>query len=758
MLRSLDNPTIEQFAYEAGLNASAGSISGTATKIIVDRFIAIYDHLAGSIFDRKVLKSLYPDTSNRTFTLQNLTFEQKRFKDKAEKLGYLNITGAQVPSPNGLIGSLLDYSNVLADYTEFGTRVEKSLTELYKQLAVIHNSDDMLRSASTVGKLMSIDTHDKYRAQLNAKLQKCIGPTAANTEVPYGNLVRNNKEMFQVFDHRNVFEKAVDEKTKNNIEDLISRISFLMDGFAARITDDSEEANGKVVSALSNSLYQCGQMVRDYGTYLFRINALIGVVDGVVVQVLKYTPEHVKTAVSEAVDDERRRAGNNDDSIQEEQLSETDITNLLIEMDKTDFNATAEQVERLTVVHDRVSKRGLISQADVDEVERAAPGLLSDVISRYTFTQGPSTAGLVPALNEMSGKAKGGLVAVAIAVIGAIIALIAKAISMGKKITAAIDKDKSTAAKAENANKIIATWSENKGKMTLTIKELHKEGEDGKLDKMKSAWQKVHGEDWNAVDWAVNPVMIQNHPSQNTNLVRSLAWMVMDDKDDIEQFFRHVNHGITQVSGNLGKRKETLASPTAMVEWYVQWKTDNRHATPAYDASGSSDFNNPADALNIKFIKIAPFSGKGGSDDKVGSDRWDVMNKPDYVFPKSINSNLEYVSEESKKVIVLAENAEKELEKLEATLKTQQDKMVLDDALTKKYGKEASNMLKEALTMFDKLLKADSARIKHCLSRNLAVSADAVKTKTYVSECNAFLAHADELVEAVNASNKEEKK
>lgn len=623
MLRSLDNPTIEQLAYEAGLNASAGSITGTATKVIVDRFIAIYDHLAGSIFDRKVLNSLYPDTSNRTFTLQNLTFEQKRFKDKAEKLGYLNITGAQVPSPNGLIGSLLDYSSILADYTDFGTRVEKSLTELYKQLAAIHNSDDMLRSASTVGRLTAVDIHEKYRAQLNDKLRKCIGPTAANTEVPYGNLVRNNKEMFQVFDYRNVFEKAVDEKTKNNIEELISRISHLMEGFASRITDDSEEANGKVVSALSNSLYQCGQMVRDYGTYLFRINALIGVVDGVVVQVLKYTPEHIKTAVDEAVDKERRRAGNNEDSVREEQLSETDITNLLIEIDQTDLNATEAKIETLTNIHNRMEQRGTVSQSDIDEIDRAAPGLLDDIISRYTFTQHQSPAGLTPALNALSSGTQKGIFALGIALFLAIIGLIAKVISMiqkkgsdvakvteaGAVANAKVDEIKQVgtkqasenvkqnlaAANAPNANAgANASGSGNTSPNTNAgtkpsgsdnaspsqpTKDKKAYDPAADIKTLKGAWNHLHGEDLDFDKWAANPIMIHMHRSAKSDKIKS-RYYLLNHTDTRDKVYESLKKSFKSMSDELEFYRKSLSN----TEGFIKLVADKKK----YD-SGSSD-------------------------------------------------------------------------------------------------------------------------------------------------------------------------
>lgn len=639
MLRSLDNPTIEQLAYEAGLNASAGSVTGTATKVIVDRFIAIYDHLAGSIFDRKVLNSLYPDTNARTFTLQNLTFEQKRFKEKAEKLGYLNITGAQVPSPNGLIGSLFDYSSVLADHTEFGDRVLKSLTMLYKQLAAIHNSDDLLRSASTVGKLASIDVHEKYRAQLNSKLQKCIGPTAANTEVPYGNLVRNNKEMFQVFDHRNVFEKAVDEKTKNEIEDLVYRIGNLMEGFANRITDESEEANGKVVSALSSCLYQCGQMVRDYGSYLFRINTLIGVVDGVVVQVLKYTPEHMKEVLEEAANKERSAGNNNDgdhpslkqqvDQIHEEELTETDINNLLIEIDKTDLDSEQERLERLTVVRDRIESRGTISQADIEEVDRAAPGLLDDIISRHTFTQIPSTAGLTPALNAMSSGQQKGIFALGIAFLVAIIAIIGKVISMIKKPGT---DPKNVAQAAEVANTKIqeiktvtpqeavanvkenvapATTKSNSGESKPTsaaasaptsspssapsvpasepakpAPKVYDPEPDIKV--LKGAWQSVHGESLDVEKWATQPTMIHVHKSEKSDKIKS-RYYLLHHTNTRDKVYETLKSSIGLMLNNLDIYRKSLSSAETFVSIVTNKKaqdsnTDNR---AAYWAEGT---------------------------------------------------------------------------------------------------------------------------------------------------------------------------
>lgn len=297
---------LEEQSRAAGIEAFSANLGDKSAPHIIQRFVNIYDHLASTLFNKDMLQKLYPEQAGKKFTIQELTYAQRSFKNHVERYGYMNMAACPVPSVVGLKTSILDYSIALANYTDFGIRVEKTLSTLYKLLAEIMNADDALRSISTVARLTSIDTHPKYRARYNDEMQKHIGETKPTTEVPYGKLVRSNKEMLQTFDHRNSFEKALDEKTKDQIENHVSKIAYLMNSVADQVADDDTETNGRVVSALSSTLFEVGQMTRDYGTYLFRINALIGVVDGVVAEGTNYTPAHVKQAVDEAV-----AAGNN---------------------------------------------------------------------------------------------------------------------------------------------------------------------------------------------------------------------------------------------------------------------------------------------------------------------------------------------------------------------------------------------------------------------------------------------------------------
>ncbi len=297
---------LEEQSRAAGIESFTANLGDKSAPHIIQRFVNIYDHLASTLFNKDMLQKLYPEQAGKKFTIQELTYAQRSFKNHVERYGYMNMAACPVPSVVGLKTSILDYSIALANYTDFGIRVEKTLSTLYKLLAEIMNADDALRSISTVARLTSIDTHPKYRARYNDEMQKHIGETKPTTEVPYGKLVRSNKEMLQTFDHRNGFEKALDEKTKDQIENHVNKIAYLMNSVADQVADDDTETNGRVVSALSNTLFEVGQMTRDYGTYLFRINALIGVVDGVVAEGTNYTPAHVKQAVDEAV-----AAGNN---------------------------------------------------------------------------------------------------------------------------------------------------------------------------------------------------------------------------------------------------------------------------------------------------------------------------------------------------------------------------------------------------------------------------------------------------------------
>lgn len=297
---------IEEQSRAAGIEAYSANLSDKSAPHIIQRFVNIYDHLASTLFNKDMLQRLYPEQAGKKFTLQQLTGAQRTFKNHVERYGYMNMSACPVPSVVGLKSSILEYSIALANYTDFGLRVEKSLGSLYKLLAELMNAADALQSLNTVSRLTSIDTNEKYRARYSAEMQKHIGETKPSTETPYGKVARSNREMIQTFDHRNSFEKALDEQTKNQIEGHVYKISSLMNSVAGQIADGDSETNGRVVSALSNTLFEVGQMTRDYGTYLYRINALIGVVDGITVEVSNYTPAHVKEAVDEAV-----AAGNN---------------------------------------------------------------------------------------------------------------------------------------------------------------------------------------------------------------------------------------------------------------------------------------------------------------------------------------------------------------------------------------------------------------------------------------------------------------
>lgn len=297
---------IEEQSRIAGLEAFTADLSDKSAPHIIQRFVNIYDHLAQTLFNRSVLSGLYPDTPSSKFSLQQLTYAQRKFSDHVERYGYMNMAACPVPSIVGLKTNMLDYSIALSNHTDFGIRVEKSLHSLYKLLAELMNADDALLSVSTVARLSTIDTLPKYRARYNADMQKHIGESKPTTEVPYGKLVRSNREMIQTFDHRNNFERALAEDVKDKIESHVSRIAKLMDVVASQVASEDSRTNGRVVSALSNTLFEVGQMTRDYGSYLFRINALIGVVDGVVSEVTNYTPAHVKRAVEESM-----AAGNN---------------------------------------------------------------------------------------------------------------------------------------------------------------------------------------------------------------------------------------------------------------------------------------------------------------------------------------------------------------------------------------------------------------------------------------------------------------
>lgn len=284
---------IEEDARTAGLEAFSASATDKAAPHIIQRFVNIYDHLATSLFNPKMLSALYPQDIVTPADQSKLTFAQKRFKEHVDKHGYMAMASCPVPSVVGLNASLLDYSIALANYTDFGTRVSLTLNSAYSLLAEVLNASDALSSVSTATRFVGIDTHLKYRARYNADLKRVVGEVKPTTEIPYGKLVRSNKEFLQTFDHRNSFERTLDEKLKNDIERTVNKIANLMNTVATDVTRDNADVNGRVISALSNLLFEIGQMTRDYGTYLYRINELIGVVDGVTSEVLRFNPNNV---------------------------------------------------------------------------------------------------------------------------------------------------------------------------------------------------------------------------------------------------------------------------------------------------------------------------------------------------------------------------------------------------------------------------------------------------------------------------------
>lgn len=381
---------IEHYATDAGLCALNGPVIGSVTQAIVDRYTKIYDHLATNVFSANALSNLYPQTQNQ-FTMNELSFRQKRFVSKADKYAYINLTGAPCPSVVGLKTTILEYGMALSEYGDFGARAERSLQALYKLLAELHNSDDALSSISTVSRLTSIDMHEKYRAKFNEAMRKHIGESKPTTETPYGNLVRSNKEMRQTLDHRNTLNKSLDEKTKDNVESLVKKISGLMDNFANYITAVDSTANGRVVDALSATMFKGGELIRDYGVYLHRVNSFIGAVDGIVDSVLKYQPPHIK----KIVDDELEQAGLNSDNPDE--------------IEQVDDILDAEELEALVDIRARLEEAEGITQADVMEIEEASPGLLSDLKDQVVFSPRLSKVGYQAGLNAIDARLEAGL-------------------------------------------------------------------------------------------------------------------------------------------------------------------------------------------------------------------------------------------------------------------------------------------------------------------------------------------------------------
>lgn len=116
----------------------------------------------------------------------------------------------------------------------------------------------------------------------------------------------------------------------------------------------------------------------------------------------------------------------------------TDIANSFDEagldkyLEEAELEITA--VEKLRDIADRIHETGTISRADVNEIENAAPGLLSYMEDQPNFTFRPSTVGLEPALNALGSRisAKGGILAAIIAAILGVIGFIIAKVFGGK--------------------------------------------------------------------------------------------------------------------------------------------------------------------------------------------------------------------------------------------------------------------------------------------------------------------------------------
>lgn len=116
----------------------------------------------------------------------------------------------------------------------------------------------------------------------------------------------------------------------------------------------------------------------------------------------------------------------------------TDIANSFDEagldkyLEEAELEITA--VEKLRNIADRIHETGTISRADVNEIENAAPGLLSYMEDQPNFTFRPSTVGLEPALNALGSRisAKGGILAAIIAAILGVIGFIIAKVFGGK--------------------------------------------------------------------------------------------------------------------------------------------------------------------------------------------------------------------------------------------------------------------------------------------------------------------------------------
>lgn len=116
----------------------------------------------------------------------------------------------------------------------------------------------------------------------------------------------------------------------------------------------------------------------------------------------------------------------------------TDIANSFDEagldkyLEEAELEITA--VEKLRDIADRIHETGTISRADVNEIENAAPGLLSYMEDQPNFTFRPSTVGLEPALNALGNRisAKGGILAAIIAAILGVIGFIIAKVFGGK--------------------------------------------------------------------------------------------------------------------------------------------------------------------------------------------------------------------------------------------------------------------------------------------------------------------------------------
>ena len=99
-----------------------------------------------------------------------------------------------------------------------------------------------------------------------------------------------------------------------------------------------------------------------------------------------------------------------------------------------DIDFEIQSIDKLHSIAERLQESGTISRSDVDEIEKAAPGLMALIPDQPNFTFRQSTVGLDAGLNAIGNhiSAKGGIIAAVIAAIVAVIGFIIAKIFGGK--------------------------------------------------------------------------------------------------------------------------------------------------------------------------------------------------------------------------------------------------------------------------------------------------------------------------------------